>query len=136
MAVSRMLKVQLLGHSAIKDDVKFYLREAGVVEITDVSLEAESLQEDGELSRDLEPKLEQAEAALDFLEAYTEQPSFFEKIGRGPLAVSNEQVEALSHEMPVGEINSRCIDLQATIRSSSDRLVRSAELVSTLTPWK
>jgi vacuolar-type H+-ATPase subunit I/STV1 len=39
MAVSRMLKAQLIVHAAVKDEVMTFLREAGVVEITDVSLE-------------------------------------------------------------------------------------------------
>ena len=39
MAVGRMLKIQLLGHSSVEGEVKRYLRELGAVEVTDVSIE-------------------------------------------------------------------------------------------------
>ncbi len=131
-----MMKVQILGHSAVGEEVKSYLKEAGVVEITDVSIEEETPPAEKEDLRDIESRLEQAESAIEFFGGYIEQPSFFQKISKGPLYVSGEELERLSREISIEEVYNDCCRLQGTIRSMRDLLADSDELVSSLTPWK
>lgn len=135
MGISRMLKMQLLGHSAVKDEVKFILREEGVVEITEVSVDREEKGLDVERSRDTEEKLELIGSAMEFLDPYAEHPSFFERISRGPLKVSAKDIEELESQMPVDEIYSRCAELHEQIRSGRESLERGLELVASLKPW-
>jgi V/A-type H+-transporting ATPase subunit I len=126
-----MLKMQLLGHSSIKDDLKRYLRVHGVVEITTTDLEPSA----AEPPRDLETGLESAENALDYLSPYESRRSFMEKVSAGPLETSDTASADLAGQVSVTEISDRCAGLQASARSARDDLARSMELVSALEPW-
>ena len=130
MAVSRMLKMQLLGHSAVKNDLKRYLRAHGVVEIT--TRVADSAPP--EPRRDLETGLESADNALDYLSAYEPPKSFFEKVSTGPLETSDEASIELAGRVSVTGIADRCTGLQGAARSARDDLARSRERVSALEP--
>ncbi len=134
MAVSRMLKMQLLGHSSIKGDLKKYLRARGVVEVTAAdSGGSEAAVSDS--SRDLEAGLESAENALEFLSVYEVPKSFFEKLSAGPLETSDEESAELARRVSVTEFSDRCAGLQADARSARDDLARSRGVVSSLEPW-
>ena len=132
MAVSRMLKMQLLGHSSVKDELKRYLRARGVVEVTTREVEPAV----PEPSRDLETWLENADNALDYLSAYEAPKSFFEKVSAGPLETSDDASADLAGRLSVTGISDLCTGLQSAARSARDELARSRELVSALEPWK
>ena len=131
MAVSRMLKMQLLGHSSIKDDLKKYLRARGVVEVTTTDLEPAP----AESPRDLETGLESAENALEYLFPYEPRKSFMEKVSAGPLETSDTASADLAGQLSVTDMADRCAGLQASARSARDDLARSMELVSAIEPW-
>ncbi len=133
MAVSRMLKLQLLAHSSIKGELKRFLREAGVVEITSRQVADE---EDVSRIRDMELLLEQALSSIEFLDEFSDKPSFFENLGKVPLTVTREEIDAISREIDVGEIWSRCDRLRGRIRASADRIEKNRELISSLEPWR
>ena len=133
MAVSRMLKMQLLGHSSIKDELKRFLRERGVVEITSTGGERAA---PGTCRGDLEAGLESAENALEFLSRHEPAKSFFERITTPPLETSEEDSARLAERVRVAEIAERCETLQARARAARDGLAASRELVSALEPWK
>ncbi len=136
MAVSRMLKMQLLGHSSIKDDLKKYLRVRGVVEVAASEAGGGAEAAAFEPSRDLEAGLENAENALEFLSAYETPRSFFERVSAGPLGTSDEESVELARRVSVMEFSDHCAGLQADSRSARDDLARSRGLVSFLEPWK
>jgi V/A-type H+-transporting ATPase subunit I len=127
-----MLKMQLLGHSSVKNDLKRYLRAHGVVEIT--TREADSAPH--EPRRDLETGLESADNALDYLSAYEPPKSFFEKVAAGPLETSDVASTDLAGRVSVTGIADQCAALQSAARAARDDLARSRELVSALEPWK
>ena len=131
MAVSRMLKMQLLGHSSIKDDLKRYLRARGVVEITTTDSDTVV----SEAPRNLATDLESADSALDYLSSYEPSRSFFEKVSAGPLETSDRASADLAGRVSVTEISDRCASLQAAARAARDDLARSMELVSSVEPW-
>jgi V/A-type H+-transporting ATPase subunit I len=131
-----MLKMQLLGHSAIRDDIKRFLRESGVLEITDVTIEDNNVQLDEDVLRGLESRLELAVSTLEFLDGYAHRPSFFEKLSSGPLVVSTGDAESMEAESPVEELGSECSALQLEMRSMREALDRSRETVSMLQHWK
>ena len=134
MAVSRMLKMQLLGHSSIKSDLKKYLRARGVVEVIATEPGGDGVAA-SDPSRDLETGLESAESALEFLSAYETPRSFLEKISAGPLETSDEESAELTRRVSVTEFSDRCTGLQAESRSAMDDLARSRGVVSSLEPW-
>ncbi len=134
MAVSRMLKMQLLGHSSIKGDLKKYLRARGVVEVIAAESGGAGVAAP-DPSRNLEAGLESAESALEFLSAYETPRSFFEKLSAGPLETSDEESAELARRVSVTEFSDRCTGLQAESRSAMDDLARSRGVVSSLEPW-
>lgn len=129
-----MLKMQLLGHSSIKGDLKKYLRARGVVEVIAVESGAAGAAA-SDPSRNLEAGLESAESALEFLSAYETPRSFFEKLSAGPLETSDEESAELARRVSVTEFSDRCTGLQAESRSAMDDLARSRGVVSSLEPW-
>ena len=129
-----MLKMQLLGHSSIKSDLKKYLRARGVVEVIATEPGGDGVAA-SDPSRDLETGLESAESALEFLSAYETPRSFLEKISAGPLETSDEESAELTRRVSVTEFSDRCTGLQAESRSAMDDLARSRGVVSSLEPW-
>jgi len=136
MAVSRMLKIQLVAHASIKDEVKVFLREAGAVEITDVSIDGFRGAADAEDAGRASRLGEKTDAAIQFLEPYTKKPSFAERLSGGPVPVSAAEVAATLAAVDAEEISRRASDIDSTLRSSRDELSWSAALVRELEPWR
>ena len=130
-----MLKVQLLGHDAVRDGVKRFLRGLGLVEVTDVDLERPESLFDEESVREYEYRREQVESCLDFLEPYAGKRSFFEKMGAGPIVTTPDDLEELDRSGFAQEIWERCSGLEKRLREARDGYARSRELVHTLAPW-
>jgi V/A-type H+-transporting ATPase subunit I len=135
MAISRMLKMQLLGHASVKNEVKRCLREAGVVEVTDVSAGEREGGRAEESAREVQRLFELIDAVLAFLDQYTEKQSLLARLSRGPIRISREEVENLAREVPVEEISHRAVELQNTIRASRDEIARTLEMRRSLEPW-
>ncbi len=135
MAVGRMLKIQLLGHSSVGEEVKRYLRELGAVEVTDVSVEDADSIFDEEQVREAERLREMAGSAAEFLDAYAPKLSFFERAARGPLVASRDGIDELSRDFGIAEVWGRCNVLGKEIKGAQDELYRSFELVRILEPW-
>ena len=130
-----MLKIQLLGHSSVGDEVKRYLRELGAVEVTDVSVEDADSIFDEEQVREAERLREMAESAVEFLDAYVPKLSFFERAARGPLVASRDEIDELSRDFGIAEVWGRCDMLGKEIKEAQDEFYRSFELVRLLEPW-
>jgi V/A-type H+-transporting ATPase subunit I len=131
-----MLKMQLLGHSCVKDAIKAYLRETGVMEVADVTVARPGGAFDEEGTREMERTLEMLNESIDFLKLHREKQSFFERIGGGKLITSDGEAERLAGETDIEEIWRRCSDAQNSARNARDELARSMELVRELEPWK
>jgi V/A-type H+-transporting ATPase subunit I len=136
MAVGRMLKIQLIVHGAVKDAVTAFLREAGVLEVTDVGLEGFSGGiDEGEAER-LARLAESADAAIRFLDPYVRKPTFAERLRSGPLQVSPADIEKASAAVDVEKTAKRCAELESSMRKSRDKLAWSMDLVRELEPWR
>jgi V/A-type H+-transporting ATPase subunit I len=131
-----MLKVQLLGHDSVRDEVKEYLRGLGVLEVTDVALERTEFPLDEESLREYESRLEQVEFCLDFLEPYGEKKSFLERMGAGPLVTTTDTLEELDGSGFALEMWKSCSGLEKRMREIRDRYAGSRELVHALAPWR
>ena len=130
-----MLKIQLLGHSSVGEEIKRYLRELGAMEVTGVSIDNADSLFDEERVREAERLREMAESAAEFLGRYAPKLSFFERTARGPLVASREEIEKLSRDFGLAEVWGRCNELERDIRGAQDELYRSYELVRVLEPW-
>ncbi|HUV35599.1 MAG TPA: hypothetical protein VMX58_01520 [Patescibacteria group bacterium] len=135
MAISRMLKMQLLGHSSVTDEVKRFLREEGVVEVTDASVADRESRYESEPAREAARLFELADASLAFLEQYSEKQSLFERLATGPIRISREEAGELLREVPIEEISRRCTGLQNTVRTARDDIARGEEACRSLAPW-
>ncbi len=136
MAISRMLKIQLLAHNSIKEELKRYLREYGVVEVTDVSgIDKDAAEVEGGAEGVLKKK-EELENSISFLEGFKEKPSFFEKLSRGPLRVSYEDIAKLESEISVSGVWAECTEADKRIRELKEELSKSKDMVDSLTGWR
>ena len=131
-----MLKMQLLGHSAIRDAVKSYLRESGVLEITEVSFDAGERGAVPDDLGDIESKLEMAGSALAFLEPFAPKLSFFQKLSISPLVVTPERIADIEKETPLAGISAKCAELAGRTRALGESLENSRDLAAGLEPWK
>jgi V/A-type H+-transporting ATPase subunit I len=136
MAVSRMLKIQLLAHASIKDEIMAYLREAGAVEVTDVSIDGFHRAADGEDGGRIARLREKIDSAIRFLEPHVKKPSFAERLSGGPVPVSAADIAATLAAVDAEEISRRSGDLEAALRRCGDELSWSAALVKELEPWR
>jgi V/A-type H+-transporting ATPase subunit I len=136
MAVSRMLKIQLIAHASIREEIKSFLREAGVLEVTDVSVEGfRAKEEEAEVVR-LTATIERTDSAIQFLERYVAKPSFFERLSLGPVPVTSTDITATSREVDIEDISKRCGELESAGRRCRDELAWSNDLARELEPWK
>ena len=119
----------------MRDEVKRFLRELGVMEVTDVALEESESRFDEESVREYERRLEMTESALEFLEPYAEKRSFFERAGAGPIVTTRESLEALDGSGFADEVWERCSRLERRLREARDARARSRERVHMLEPW-
>lgn len=131
-----MLKMQLLGHASIKEEIKLFLREAGVIHVTDVSLDEKRNEFEEEKVRETEKLLEQTEETLAFLDEYSEKLSFAQRLSKRPMVTSPEEVDKIEHDVPVDVMYEECNTIQTAVRKVRDDLARGKELVRTLEPWR
>ncbi len=136
MGIERMLKMQLLGHASVKEDIKRYLLEEGAVEITDVSIENGDTEFDEMGIREMEELLEKVNASAHFLNEYSPKLSFIDRLSKGPLMTSADEIESVLGEISVEDTWKQCEELQTAIKDGRDEIVRSTELERNLLPWK
>ncbi len=135
MAVSRMLRIQILGHASIAEPLKAYLREAGIVEVTDASVPGFAclaFEDDGERLARL---IEKADGAIQFLDRYSPKLTLREKLSSGPAEVTPAQIEGMLREVDVESIAARCQALEGTMRRCRDEGAWSRDLARELGSW-
>lgn len=136
MAVSRMLKIQVIGHASVKEQLTAYLREAGVIEVTDASVEGFRGAADEDQTATLARAIEKTDFAIQFLERYDRKPSFVERLSGGPMSISSGDIDRTLKEVDIERTSERCGGFENTIRKCRDELSWSKDLVRELEPWK
>ncbi len=135
MSVSRMLKIRILAHASIEDAFKAYLREAGVIEITDAAVEGFAGAPPGQETERLGRLVERAEAAGAYLERYVPKPTLAERLSGGPVEVTAAGIERMAGELDVEKIAGRCQELEGELRRCRDERAWAADLVRELAHW-
>ncbi len=135
MSVSRMLKIQILAHAAIKDALAAFLREAGVIEVTDASVDGFAGSSAADEAERYARLLERAETAAAYLERYAPKPTLAERLSGGPVEVTSADIERILAETDVERIAGRCQELEAEIRRCRDEKAWAIDLVRELRHW-
>ncbi|MBD3178128.1 MAG: hypothetical protein GF417_00230 [Candidatus Latescibacteria bacterium] len=136
MAVSSMLKVQLLGHDSIREELKRRLRDFGVVEITEPEPAGDEAVDEPEGIAEISRKVDKLAGAISFLENYIESPSLWEKLNGTAIHAESRQIRELAGSFSVDKAWSRSTGLSDRIRELENSRDRSRELVSHLAPWR
>ena len=105
----------------MKDEVTAFLREAGVVEVTDVSLEGFRGGIDEEETGRLARLADKADAAIRFLDPYVKKPSFAERLRGGPMRVSPAEVEKTLAEVDVEKRRGALREFESSMRKMPGR---------------
>lgn len=135
MAVSRMLRIQILGHASIAGPLKAYLREAGVVEVTDASVPGfacRACEDDGERYARL---IEKTDGAIQFLDRFAPRLTLREKLASGPMEVAPAEIERMLREVDVESTAARCQELEAAMRRCRDEIAWSRDLAREMERW-
>lgn len=138
MAVSRVKRIQILGHKSAKDDVLASLRQQGVLHITEPSFGLTSESEAGaqkEHERDLEASLAKLEYMRNLLKAYAPKAKSLEKILNPKLLVREGEVEEILRDFDWNDWYVRCIDLEGRMRSAEAGIGRKEALAAELERW-
>lgn len=136
MAVSSMLRVQLLGHDSVRDDLKIRLRDFGAVEITEAEADRSGNGNDQPDISEINDRVEKLSDSISFLEGFIEQPSLLEKLSGTAIQVKQEEVTRLADIFSVEDVWNNCSELESGIRKLNSDMDKSRELVSHLEPWK
>jgi len=136
MAVSRVLKLQLLAHESIRGPLKRFLREAGVVHVTESEVSGLDTSFDEGKLRDIEQIIEKVQYSITFLSHYTPKVSFLKKLSSQPPVLSRNELLRLIAEVDVDEVFSKVSSIERSMRRKKDELAKSIDLVSSLEPWK
>ena len=136
MAVSSMLKVQLLGHDSVRDRLKRRLRDFGAVEVTEIEIEEERSGKKPSSVGDINRLIEQLDGSISFLEEYVELPSMWEKLSGTAIRVGREEVEKLAAEFSVEDAWEKSSAMSGRLRELENEIDKSRELIRHLEPWK
>lgn len=135
MAVSRMLRFQLLAHDSVREEIKLFLSDAGVVEVVDSSVEELRSRFDEDDLRELEQVLEKIDSSIGFLSQFMKKPSLMQRLSAVPIRVTESDIDALLDDVDIDGVWKRCESIQQGMRRKSDELAKSKELVRALEPW-
>lgn len=135
MAVSRMLKLQVIAHGSVVEELKRYLRARGVVQVTEP--EAEGAPPPAPVDvRELAGRLEAVESCLEILAPFETSKPLLRRLAGGPLEAAPGAAAPIERELPPLETAERCARIQARIRAGTDEIARSRDLVASLEPWE
>lgn len=138
MAVARMKKVTLLGHSSVKAQVTKRLQQQGFLEVVSAS-------EDGETTppehlthqlHDLELAIHKANFLLGFLGGFvTEKKSFIRGMMAPRVYLTRTDYEMIEGKIPFEELVERCEELDEELNGLRGTRARLEQLRESLEPW-
>lgn len=133
-----MLRVSVIAHRAVMDDITTALQRAGVLEVTQAPIEELSsaqLPTDDKRLRSAQEHLAQMQFVCEFLSRYhvNEQP--FSTFISEKFHVERDRYHALEFGAHHGRLYHECVNLSDRIAHNERELERLRQLVSALEPW-
>lgn len=138
MAVSRMLKVTVLAHQSVIDDLIAGMQDAGVLDIgsTPVDLPQITLAADDARVRELEELLADATFVRDFLKRFHVSQQPFSSMVSEKIHLSEAEYEDLTPDATFAELYRTCGDVSARSATLERERSRVRQLAVDLAPWE
>ena len=137
MAISKIKKIQIIGHNSIRENVLELLHKWGVVEINDLRKELtqdyfmESRQESV-----FEDRLRKVQYLLEFLASFEEKAIFLEGLTQERLVLDRFELANILEMFRLDEIYSQCKTLEEGFRKLEIEKKRLREERTVLIPWR
>ncbi|MFB0527126.1 MAG: hypothetical protein ACETVO_06630, partial [bacterium] len=137
MAISKIRKIQIIGHNSIRENVLSLLHKWGVVEINDLREELtrdyfmESRQES--ISED---RLIKVQYLLDFLARFQEKSTFLEGLTQEKLVLDRVELANILETFKLDEVYSQCKHLGEEFGELEIERKRLNEEKTILIPWR
>lgn len=139
MAISRMMRVSVIGHAAVLDQTVRRLQRAGVIEI-DVSEipfdEIDALEPDQDRLNVLEERIGRALFVRDFLNRFHTSDAPFSSLISEKVHLSVSEFERLAEEDALGELCVDCDVMAERLGVIEREHTHLKELVHDLAPWE
>ena len=139
MAVAQMLKVTVLGHNCVLDDVVDRLQAAGVIEIIHADMQEDGL---SPLTPDLshanvvDESVAGAQFVTDFLGRFREADVAFGAFVSEKIHLSTEKYESLCADETYASVRRECTHISDRLGAIERDLARLAQLEHDLEPWR
>ncbi len=139
VAIARMLKVAVIGHGSVADDVIDRLQKAGVIEITSSVIDDErvaALAIAPERLHSLEQQIADAQFVRDFLGRFHVADVAFGTFVSEKIHLSLDEYEALSADGEFERLYDECSRISDHLASIERERVRLRQLEHDLLPWE
>lgn len=137
MAISKIRKIQLIGHNSIREDIIELLQKLGVVEINDLRKElSEDYFMESRQGSVFEHRLRKVEYLLEFLAHLEEKSIFLEGLTQEKLVLDRVEFANILENFRLDEIYSQCKILEEGFRKLEIERKRLHEQRTTLIPWR
>src|SRR5574340_1090357 len=133
-----MLKVTVLAHRSVMDDMIARMQSAGVVDIgtAPVDLPTIELPPNDERVRQLEERLARAAFVRDFLSRYHPSDQPFSVFVSEKVHISAEEYRALESGDMVAALYEQCEEISSRMAMLQRERARLLELAQELAPWE
>ncbi len=138
MSVARMLKVTVIGHTSVVDDVVSALQDAGVLEVAPQTHELPPLEvkQDDPRLRELDEMVADAQFVREFLGRYHTPDVAFAAFISEKIHLTEEQYRALEADVRFKRLYLECVDIADRLASNERETAQLKERVVELTPWR
>ena len=137
MAISKIRKIQIIGHNSIRESVFELLHKWGVVEINDLRNElTEDYFMESRQGSVFEDRLGKVQYILEFLANSEEKSGFLEGLTQEKLVLDRVELANILETFGLDETYSQCKTLEERFRKLEVERKRLYEQRTTLIPWR
>jgi len=137
MAISKITKIDIIGHNSIRESVIELLHKWGVVEINDLRNElTEDFFMESRQGNIFEDRLRKVQYILEFLANFEEKSGFLEGSTQEKLVLDRLELSNILKTFRLEEIYSQCKTLEERFHKLEVERKRLREQRTTLIPWR
>jgi V/A-type H+-transporting ATPase subunit I len=137
MAISKIKKIQIIGHNSIRESLIELLHKWGVIEINDLKNElSEDYFMESKQGSVFEDRLRKAEYILEFLAHFEQKSGFLGGLTQEKLVLQRVELAKILETFRLDELYSRCKTLEERFHKLEVERKRLYEQRTTLIPWR
>jgi len=137
MAISKIKKIQIIGHKSVREGVTELLQKWGVVEINDLREElAEDYFVESREGSAFEDSLRKVQYLLEFLADIEGKSIFLEGLTQEKLVLGRAELGGILENFRLHEVYSQCRNLEEGFHKLEVERKRLDEEKTTLMPWR